>query len=114
MKRSDLMTVVETEVFRRRAAALLPPAEIEALIDFIAANPEAGVGLGSGVRKVRWAISGRGKSGGVRVIHFFADREMPVIMIDIFAKNEKVSYSPAELAAVRALAKSLRREFDGE
>lgn len=42
-----------------------------ALVDYIAANPEAGVSLGGGLRKVRIARQGGGKSGGYRTIYVF-------------------------------------------
>lgn len=48
-----LQTVVELPEFQRRAKAIMSDQEREATIDFIAANPEAGVSLGGGLRKVR-------------------------------------------------------------
>jgi hypothetical protein len=62
-----LITVVETGVFTRRAEKLLTTEERGALVDYLAENPEAGdeiEGTG-GVRKLRYAAKGRGKSGGV-------------------------------------------------
>ncbi len=72
-----MQTVVETPVFMRRAAKLLSEAEHAALIVCLATHPEAGdeiVGTG-GVRKIRFAARSKGKSGGVRVIYYFHDRE---------------------------------------
>jgi hypothetical protein len=39
---------------------------------FISARPTAGVVIpeSGGLRKVRWALEGKGKSGGMRVIYF--------------------------------------------
>ena len=70
---SRLVTVVETSIFARRAEKLLSAEERDELIAYLAANPTAGdliEGTG-GVRKVRFAARGKGKSGGVRVIQFF-------------------------------------------
>ncbi|MBV8165173.1 MAG: addiction module toxin RelE, partial [Alphaproteobacteria bacterium] len=70
---SASITVQETSIFSRRADALLSVEERAQLIDFLANNPLAGdviEGTG-GVRKVRFAAKGRGKSGGVRVIYYF-------------------------------------------
>ncbi len=39
--------------------------------------------------KIRWAVKGRGKRGGVRVIYYFPNESMPLIVLDLFAKNEK-------------------------
>jgi len=40
-----------------------------------------------GVRKVRWAGSGRGKRGGVRVIYFARRPEGAIWMLTIYPKN---------------------------
>jgi hypothetical protein len=68
-QRSDarLMTVVETREFQQRAATRMSEAERQAFITFIAGHPEDGaimVGTG-GIRKSRWGVGSRGKSGGV-------------------------------------------------
>ena len=70
----DMHTVVETEIFQRRAALIWSDAELTEFINWIAANPLVLVGdviSGSGgCRKVRWGRSGMGKRGGSRVIYF--------------------------------------------
>ena len=48
-----LQTVVELPEFLRCAKAIMTDDERGALVDYIAANPEAGVPLGGGLRKVR-------------------------------------------------------------
>ena len=70
-----MRTVAETPIFQRYAAEIWRDAEREQFINFIAANPEAGdlIRGSGGCRKVRWADSGRGKSGGSRVIYFNTD-----------------------------------------
>jgi len=57
------VSVVETGTFVRQVDALLSTSSREELIGFLAFNPEAGdliPGTG-GIRKVRWAIPGKGK-----------------------------------------------------
>ena len=63
-------TFVETKLFTRLIDEYLSDDEFAALQLSLAVNPEAGdviKGTG-GVRKMRWAGSGRGKRGGLRVI----------------------------------------------
>jgi hypothetical protein len=63
--------VLETSIFSRRADALLSRDERTELMGVLASDPMAGdviPGLG-GVRKLRFAPKGRGKSGGFRVIY---------------------------------------------
>ena len=79
-----------------------------ALIDYIARNPTAGVSLGGGVRKLRFAREGGGKSGGYRVIHFYGgDDDMPVFLITVFAKNKKANLTRAETETIKSLGKQL-------
>jgi hypothetical protein len=76
-----MLTIVETSAFARRAEKLLPVDEHEELLFWLALHPESGdeiPGTG-GVRKVRFAARGKGKSGGVRVIYYFFDEENPLL-----------------------------------
>jgi hypothetical protein len=68
------------------------------LQSFLFQYPEAGkVVPGSGeVRKVRWAMSGRGKSGGVRVIYTFKNQDDEIWFLTIYSKN-KVENIPAHV-----------------
>ena len=81
--------------------------ERRALIDHLAENPLAGVeipGTG-GVRKLRFAALGRGKSGGARAIYFYGGEDMPVYALLAYAKTDLTS---AERRAVAALAAAIR------
>lgn len=72
-----LQTVVELPEFQRRAKVIMSDQEREATINFIAANPEAGISLGGGLRKVRIPREGSGKSGGFRTVYVFGGTHMP-------------------------------------
>jgi hypothetical protein len=83
----------------------LPDAERLAIVSWIAANPSAGEvieGTG-GARKVRFAGKGKGKSGGYRVITFFTGTDIPVFLLNIFAKNEKTDLTPKERGVLRTI-----------
>lgn len=106
-----LLTVVELPEFLRQAEGVWSESERAAFIDYIAANPTAGVvieGTG-GVRKVRWAREGTGKRGGVRVIYYYHDDEMPLFLISVFAKSSKADLSFAEKADARLLVRTLKQ-----
>ncbi len=93
-----MVTIAETSEYARRAGKLLSENERTELIYYLAGRPEAGVvmeGTG-GVRKLRWAREGRGKSGGVRVIYFYYNDGMPLYLLTVYGKNEKDNLSAAE------------------
>ena len=101
-----MITIAETKPFQRKVAKLLSREEREDLIAYLAEHPSSGVlieGTG-GVRKLRWGRSGRGKSGGVRVIYYFHSEIMPLYLLAVFGKNEKADISGQEK---RALAKAV-------
>jgi hypothetical protein len=68
-----LVTVVETPEFIRRTEIFMRESQRDELIGYLAANPIAGdlIPGSGGIRKLRWRLEGRGKSGGARIIHFF-------------------------------------------
>jgi hypothetical protein len=106
MTSTKLITVVEAPAFVRRAEKLLSPEEHRELIDRLAAHPEEGdeiPGTG-GVRKIRFAAKGKGKSGGVRVIHYFFDEDVPLYALLIYGKGERADLKPDERKAVSAFA----------
>ena len=81
------------------------------MVDFIAANPAAGIALGGGLRKVRVARPGSGKSGGYRTIYVFGGTRMPLFRVTVFAKNEKDNLSKAQQADLVALSKVLIEHY---
>jgi hypothetical protein len=65
-----LTTVIELDEFLRQAKGVMTDAERAELVDYLAAHPDAGISLGGGLRKLRFARQGAGTSGGYRSIHF--------------------------------------------
>ncbi|MEG3182259.1 type II toxin-antitoxin system RelE/ParE family toxin [Sphingomonas sp. LT1P40] len=98
-----LQTVVELPEFIRRAKAIMTDDERIAIVNHVAGNPESGVSLGGGLRKIRIPRIGGGKSGGYRTIYVFGDTHMPIFLVTVFAKNEKDNLSKTEQATAVAL-----------
>lgn len=100
-----MMKFMEFGTFTRRVYELLDDEEYRALQNVLLENPNAGVvipGTG-GVRKLRWAGSGRGKRGGLRVIYYVAMPEQTFVMIHIYAKSEQDDLTPDQKRALRTL-----------
>lgn len=107
----NLQTIVELPEFLRRAKAIMSDDERGALVDYVAANPQAGVSLGGGLRKLRVAREGGGKSGGYRTIYVFGGPHLPIFLVTVFAKNEKDNLSRAEQSELVALSKALLARY---
>ncbi len=97
------MVFVETPTFTKRVLHLLDDESYAALQTHLAKHPEAGdVIRGSGgLRKIRWAAKGHGKSGGVRVIYFWWISRDRISMLFIYPKNEMDDLSAEQLKLLR-------------
>lgn len=88
-------------------------AERHAFITFIAGHPEDGavmVGTG-GVRKSRWGVGARGKSGGVRVVYYYHNLTMPIFLLTVFAKNERDNLPQRERNTLRQVVTEIVRTY---
>jgi hypothetical protein len=111
--KSVLITIVETASFVTDAKVCMTNAERIEAINMIAANPDCGdiIPGGGGIRKVRFAIGGHGKRGGVRIIYYFHNERVPVFLLAVFAKNEQANLTRAETNLLGNAAKTLARKY---
>ncbi|UIJ94034.1 type II toxin-antitoxin system RelE/ParE family toxin [Sinorhizobium meliloti] len=103
------VSVVKTPEFLSATRKLMNDDERGLLVDYLAHNPTAGdvvQGTG-GIRKVRWALDGRGKRGGARVIYFHHDTDMPLFALTAYAKNERADLSQQDKNDFRQLTTML-------
>ena len=107
-------TVLETQVFARHAeAAGMTEDERHALHILLAGNPELGrliPGTG-GARKLRFAKPGSGKSSGYRVITYYAADDIPVFLLDVYIKGEKINLSQVEKNDLSKLLSRIAEEY---
>ena len=108
---SLLHTVAETSGFLADAKAEgMTSASRLALKTSLAAAPEAGdlvVGSG-GVRKVRVAGRGKGKSGGFRVLTAYVGPEAPVYVLAVLSKGDRENFTDAEVRELAKLTASIK------
>jgi hypothetical protein len=106
------ITIVELLSFRNDADRIFTDQEREDLSDFVSANPVFGdviPGTG-GIRKLRWRARGNGKRGGARVIYYFRDLNMPVFLLAVYAKGEKMNLTMHERELMQRIVETLVRE----
>lgn len=103
-------TVAETAAYLRSAdAAGMSEAERRVVIDTVSADPAGGdliVGSG-GCRKLRIAGRGRGKSGGYRIITFYAGPDAAVYLLWALSKGRQANLSDAQVNSLAKLTKVL-------
>lgn len=103
-----------TPHFEREAKALAKryhsfKDDLNKLIDLLSEDPIQGIGLGSGIRKIRLAITskGRGKAGGARIITYtvcFSESSGRVYLIDVY---DKADYSTANVTIIKGMISDL-------
>src|SRR5258706_6396228 len=100
------MEFIEAAAFTKYVYDYLSDDEYLGFQSFLLLHPEWGkvVPGSGGVRKIRWAMSGKGKSGGVRVIYYFKRQEDEIWLLTIYSKNE-VENIPAHV--LRQMAKEI-------
>jgi len=101
------MEIVETSVFTRHIGRLLSEDEYRELQYRLVINPFAGAVIrgSGGLRKLRWAAEGRGKSGRIRVIYYYVTTEHRIFMLVAYGKGAKGDLTDSEVAALRKLVK---------
>src|SRR5690349_15026610 len=105
-----MQTVAETSIFIRQAEQLFSPEEKSEVIDLLATNPLLGdeiPGTG-GVRKLRVAARGKGKSGGARIIYYFYDEDAPIYALLAYGKGQKTDLTPDDAKAVAEFARRIK------
>jgi hypothetical protein len=113
-KLRELRSLHETHTFRRAAVeAGITPEEVARLKLFLSEHPQAGdliVGTG-GARKFRFAQAGRGKRGGYRVVTYYCGDDIPIFLMDVFAKGDRVSLSGKERVELKKELELFTEEY---
>lgn len=63
------------------------------------------VGSG-GIRKFRWAVKGHGKSGGARVIYYWAVAAGTILMLGVYSKGQKDDLTQEEIKELKHIVQS--------
>lgn len=79
-------------------------------------NPEAGriIANAGGVRKIRFAPEGRGKSGSTRVVYLFLPAYRKLYLLLAFGKDEQANLSAADKKFCREMVAKIKQSLKGE
>lgn len=105
-----VMVFIETPAFTESITALVSDEGYRALQNQLALNPDAGdvvQGTG-GIRKIRIALPGKGKSGGARVLYFRRVAHDQIIFLFAFTKNEQANLTAAQKKDLKKVVENWR------
>jgi hypothetical protein len=108
-----LPTIVETATFSRQIDGLLDKDGVGELMAILADDPLAGdlIPETGGVRKMRFARPGSGKSGGLRIIYWFLNETAPLFALLAYGKSGQEDLSPEQKKAVTTLVEKLKAAY---
>jgi mRNA-degrading endonuclease RelE of RelBE toxin-antitoxin system len=100
---------VETSVFSRLLGNYLSDDEYRRFQNHLVERPDIGavIKASGGVRKVRWRAGGKGKSGGIRVIYYWARAVDQVYLLTLYGKGDRADLKAADLKRIVKLVKEL-------
>jgi len=101
------MKFIETPIFTKEVQTLLEDDEYKSLQIALLLRPEQGsiIPGSGGLRKIRWAIKGKGKRGGLRVIYYWNPKTESFYMLLIYSKSKKDDLSQDQLQILSQLVK---------
>lgn len=99
------MIIIETPIFTKLITGLMSDDEYKDLQQALVTRPEMGALIknSGGLRKLRWSLEGRGKSGGVRVIYYWMSTDDQLYMLFAYPKNEQENLTDAQVSALRKI-----------
>ena len=100
------MQVFATRTYERAVRKLLS--------DEARKEMEASIIRGTGgIRKLRWAGSGRGKQGGIRTIYFYHAGPGAIYLLAAYAKSDRDDLTPADTRSLSRLVAEIKKERTG-
>ena len=97
-----IMIFIETSIFTKLLPDYLTDEDYRGLQNYLLQHPDSGdlIRGSGGVRKVRWAIEGRGKRSGIRAIYYWKKSHSEIWMLTLYSKSEQVSISGHQLRKI--------------
>lgn len=98
------MTFYETTIFTEQIISLLSDDSYAELQQVLIADPEAGdlIQRSRGLRKIRWRLPGKGKSGGIRVIYYLVCAE-EIFLLYAYPKSKQENINDDQARTLRSL-----------
>src|SRR5438093_1099812 len=110
------LTFVELPLFTSLVTQITDDHYFRQLQNDLLKDPEKGdlIPRLHGLRKVRMALAGKGRSGGARVIYLNLPQHHVIIFFYIYTKAKSENLTPDQDRRLRAAVETIKREFKHE
>ena len=110
--------IIETKFYLNQLSKIIHKGLDEDLLrneikEFISENPQDGdvIPGSGGLRKIRYPMPGKGKSGGYRIIYYFYNEKNPIHLFTIYQKSRAENLSDQEKQTFSKLIKELKEIY---
>ena len=99
------MIIIETSIFSRLIQDMMSDDDYRLLQETLITRPDAGAIIkgSGGLRKVRWKLEGKGKSGGIRVIYYWVTADDQIRMLYAYKKSNQTDLTPDQVAVLKQI-----------
>ena len=107
------MEFLRARSFYKDACKIFTAEELTGFMNYISDNPDVGVRIPgtTGLRKMRWRAKGSGKRGGARIIYYFRDLNMPLLLLAVYPKNHVSQLSSSRMKEIERKVEFLIEEL---
>ncbi len=99
------MVIIETSIFTKLINDLMSDDDYREFQEALVNRPDMGdlIQSSGGLRKVRWKLEGRGKSGGVRIIYYWVSSDDQLRMLYVYPKGKQENLIQDQLAVLKKI-----------
>jgi hypothetical protein len=97
------MVIIETSIFTKQITNMMTDEEYRLLQESLIIKPDVGTILkgSGGLRKARWKLEGKGKSGGIRYIYYWVNEDDQIIMLFAYSKSEQETLTSKQIGILK-------------
>lgn len=103
------MEFIETSFFTKALMKAFSDSEYTEFQEALVINPELGkiIRGSGGLRKVRWNLENKGKSGGVRIVYYLKTNENRIYLLLLYPKNVQDTLTPDQLKMLKKYVEAI-------
>ena len=106
------MVIIETSIFTKIITSMMKDEEYRLLQESLIIKPDVGAIIqgSGGLRKARWKLEGKGKSGGIRYIYYWVSEDNQIIMLYAYRKSKQETLTSEQIGILKSAIERWKNE----